>query len=324
MLSIKYQNEFERTIRKALPYLIFTEGKGFVNFKEHTLLVKDCQQLFLKLSDSLSEDKFTEINQRILDLIDSDKLINSINQKWISDYESIDSTHQTRFEKIEANIKKLESKAPIKRIKELETNADKLKMRIDELENQEKNNVEIPIGYNETPSGFDKTPTGFKDVAIDSNETVTGPTKISTGCKETPTGSNNTVTGSNKVPASSKNTPAASKDIKKKRHLSKKKLDMVSSLIKENPLYDKHDIARIIKINDKNVLYAFEELNFKPSREFIKAIFDSDIDNFTIKELMDRFKVKKNRCYRTVHVLCEEGKIIEDKSGKFYNYTKVK
>ena len=296
MLTINYQNEFERTLSKVLPYLIFAKAE------DRDSLARKCQDLFHKLNGKDTEEQFREINEEIINLIKSKKLMNAWNQQQITDYELINKVHHTRFEaiesdikeinqvhhtrieKIESNIKKLQSKAPTKRMKELEAknqeiedNMVALKLRLDEMKNQENDTVEI----------------------------IPGPVEIIPGPVET----------------------------KYISHISQEKIDIILSLLDENPLYDKYDIIYITGFEDRSVRRAFAELNFKPTEQLIKAIFDSDIDNFTLKELKYKFfnkeestklnKVKINRCGNIIKRLVKEGKLTLDESGKYHRYSKV-
>lgn len=60
MLSIKYQNEFDITMEKVLPFLIFS------NKEDRKWLAEKCASLFHQLMDENSENEFVEVNEEIL------------------------------------------------------------------------------------------------------------------------------------------------------------------------------------------------------------------------------------------------------------------
>lgn len=103
MLTIKYQNEFEKTLSKALSLLIFAKPK------DREMLAEECKILFHKLNGQDTEDKFVEVNERIIEIINSERLITAYNGQEISDYDRINQIHHTRFEKIEARLNEIEN-----------------------------------------------------------------------------------------------------------------------------------------------------------------------------------------------------------------------
>lgn len=134
MLTIKYQDEFERTVLKVLPYFIFSVSK------DRDILAEKCKSLFDLLSNNDTKKDFAKLNEEINILIDSGSMNRAHNRIQLGDYGRIDSMYSTRFEQIEADIKSLQNKVPYKRIKKIE-------VRLDVLENidSEKKSVETPL-----------------------------------------------------------------------------------------------------------------------------------------------------------------------------------
>lgn len=136
MLSIKYQNEFDRTMAKVLPFLIFS------NEEDKKSLADKCTSLFHQLTNENSENDFVEVNEEILtsfDILRNDR--GYFHQ--ISEFENLNAIHITKFQKIDDRFDKIEKNIDLLRDEIVRSN--KAKKITNNIEIIKSNNVETNI-----------------------------------------------------------------------------------------------------------------------------------------------------------------------------------
>jgi len=90
MLPIKYQNEFDRTMEKVIPFLIFAP------IEDRKLLAENCASLFHQLMDENSENEFVEVNEEILASLETMRNDGGYFHQ-ISEFEDLNVRYPTKF-----------------------------------------------------------------------------------------------------------------------------------------------------------------------------------------------------------------------------------